>query len=409
MAGGFERRDTDMLLSSLSLFTTDSAPTESIKLLAHNPLFRTTLEPLKDSLTRNLALVPSHDLIAPNPYNDELSSELVGALDAFMRKCSEHNEPSFAMECFDKGALALLMSGQFADGMYEDKPSVALAIQYCHAKCLLACERYSETEKVLDRLLLSFQRIHDEDEKVTIRRSLPAILLLAKTYLAQGNLYHLENLLFAQINAIGGLGCYDEMREEIVVLQKMLLVFGVAYYATQDAPAPGIRMNAGVEEHLGALIERIQEDPDERMFTLGIMTYLRSRYDKLWDEVRLIPVLQKIESILLQVIDPESDEPAPPLVLYAVGGLIRSYYPLRRYDDIKKWRREQVRQISMLEMVGPSACNTAHAGMDGMDAVRYNPRNQLYPLYVVCRDFVWRDWPYVSLPWDTIDGVLLEI
>jgi len=167
-------------------------------------------------------------------------------------------------------------------------------------------------------------------------------------------------------------------------------------------------LEAGVEEHLGALIERIQDDPDERMFTLGIMAYLRSRYDKIWDEERLLPVLQRIDSILLQVIDSESDEPAPPLVLYAIGGLIRSYYPLRRYGNIKKWRREQFRQISLLEMGGPGACNTVQVVMEGMDAARYNPRNQLYPLYVVCRDFVGRDWPYVSLPWDKIEGVWLE-
>jgi len=140
------------------------------------------------------------------------------------------------MECFDKGALALLISGQFADRIYEDKPSIALAIQYCHAKCFLACERYSETENALDRLLLRFQRIPDHNETVTMRRSLPATLLLAKTYLAQGKTYFLGILLFAQLNAIEGLGCYGEMRDEVVTPQKMLLVLSLAYHTTDDRP-----------------------------------------------------------------------------------------------------------------------------------------------------------------------------
>lgn len=89
MTGSFERLDTNMLLSTVSLITTDSAPPASLILLVHNPLFRTTLEPLKVTLMQKLALVPSDALIAPKPYNSEVSNEIISALDAFTRNCKE--------------------------------------------------------------------------------------------------------------------------------------------------------------------------------------------------------------------------------------------------------------------------------------------------------------------------------
>ncbi|MCJ1430804.1 hypothetical protein MMC27_000154 [Xylographa pallens] len=132
------------------------------------------------------------------------------------------------------------------------------------------------------------------------------------------------------------------------------------------------------------ILEKIRYNTEESDFALGLLSYLRRRYDETRDERALTPVLKTMEEILHQMLPANSGQHGSPLVIHSISGLLKSYYRLAQPVAVEKWRQELIRQV---------------VEEDKWEAGLYTSSPD-YPLRLMFKQFLWEDWPCISLPWD---------
>ncbi|MCJ1395199.1 hypothetical protein MMC18_008082 [Xylographa bjoerkii] len=395
-----EDADSNLSLSSLSLGTTTIQANISNQSFVGNPLYTTCFLPLRQLIIQVSISEHSQDETLDKNSNCRSARELESGLLAFSGHCRESNDIAFALLCFTGGALSRLISDVFASKKWNVMISIKLPFLLCHARLSTASGRYSDGENLIDKVLLGYMWIHEADDLQRFKSSFPAVLLLAKAYLAQSKFFLLRKLVFTSLAEAEALERAVEVKEETLQLQKLLLIFGGVMLSVDEFAVSGFGMCLNEEHLLHDILAILKDNDDENEFTLGLLSYLRGRYDKTWVLERLEPILESMEEIIHRTIEANSDQPGSPIMIDAIRELIRSYYPLRKWGAITRWRKELNRQTSVREAVTAQRVGSASKQVlyDEKQEKGLDSRSPDFPLKLIFKRFLWQEWPCIPLP-----------
>ncbi|MCJ1404127.1 hypothetical protein MMC11_007352 [Xylographa trunciseda] len=216
--------DTAIFLLPLSLSKSSTAINSDFRNAAENPLYATFFLPLQQSVIQISKARLSRNDLPDRGTRDDIARELEDALEAFMEQCSQLNELRFALACFSSGGLSRLALDVFSNERWDVGLSINLPFLFCQARCLIASEQYSEGENLIYRILQGCTWIYRSNHLQKFKRAFPAVLLLAKTYLASSQTYLLGMLLRSFLAEAEAFGLAAVVDGAILQLQKMLLI-----------------------------------------------------------------------------------------------------------------------------------------------------------------------------------------
>ena len=395
----------DAAISLLPLtMETLSPATKNCSNPSDHPLYTEFFKPLQQSVIQisisRLRQIDHED----ETTRDNTIRELEDALNGFLEQCSQHNELEFALTCFNAGGLSRLALGVFSNEKWDVGVSFNLPFLLCQARCLVASERYSDGERLIDRVLQGYRWTHKHNALQQFVRSFPAVILLAKSHLAQSQTYYLNELVrwtLAKAEALESTALVDNA---ILQLQKMLLISSAVMLKVEDFDVCAFGLDTEEIELIHDILEKIQYNIEERDFALGLLSYLRRRYDEARDGKALMPVLKKTEEILHPTLLASSSQPSSTLVVHSIHGLLKSYNRLGHLVAAEKWRRELTKQSSLgrtADFGGTQVNHTRVAGKDSLE-MGLDSSSPGFPLRFISRQFLWKDWPRIPLPWDKL-------
>ena len=394
--------------------------------LTQQPLYVNALIPLIERVSAAVRSYLSSSDTHPEVYDEETYSDLEYALTLFVARCRDQNNIAFTISCIDTDVLSRLIISLITDREWEDQTSIVLPFLDCEAKCLMACERYDESLSCITEIRSILLSTRGLDNVQWLRMIFSVDLFRAKIYLAQEKFDELDSLATSSCVELEALKLfrYESLKQLRYVKQqqaeltKMLLISRISALTLGNTQSRSRLLGENDLQLLIELLDRLSKDADEREFCLGLLAYLCCWYQRKRKTEHLRSVVQSMDIILDRIVDPEADIPSSRLVIYAMGAMISASYELREYDQITRLRdmqgrqqqaRERLEQRNSLHEIGlDGAGPRAENNLYGMRLLPYNPENPLYPLYVVCRDYLWLAWPCVVLPWDKVEGVCCD-